>query len=280
MKKKYIWAGIGASVLLMLLCLAIWAVPLIQTAFLLGDVSEFEYELSVDLEEKNLTEQQKQLVDILSLILTGGENSALSWEIDGRVSDGTAFGQIYCKGRKEPVTEVYFQQEEGYLNVEMLYNTIRDNVLEQHPLLGRAVPEWGYGAFLSTAQVEEMFHVDLKDLFQSEELTENQKNSPLELFRIFLGMKRKRGADGQRQFEIELENYRILLEPGKEKDRPAVRVKASDQSEGQAAAVYNGKFVFGDTEKVTVPDDRMTDRDVQQYARLWEGISSIQELFQ
>jgi len=84
--------------------------------------------------------------------------------------------------------------------------------------------------------VEEMFHVDLKDLFQSEELTENQKNSPLELFRIFLGMKRKRGADGQRQFEIELENYRILLEPGKEKDRPAVRVKASDQSEGQAAA--------------------------------------------
>lgn len=280
MKKKYIGLGIGAAVLLFFLLLAVWAAPLVRMAFLLRDVSEFEYELSLELEEKNLTAQQKQLMNVLSLILTGEEDAALSWEMDGRVSDGMVYGQIYCKGGKEPVTEVYFHQEEGFVNVEMLYNTIRDNVLKQHPLLGRALPEWGYGAFLSTAQAEEIFQVDLKDLFQGEELAEYHGSSVPELIRTFMGMKRKKETDGQRQFEMELENYRILLEPGKEKEQPAVRVTASDHSGEQATAVYAGRFVFGAPEKIELPDDFIADQDIEQFAKLWASVSSLQELFQ
>ncbi|TGY91368.1 hypothetical protein E5329_21510 [Petralouisia muris] len=281
MKKKYIGAGVGAVLLATVLALAIWVFPLVQAAFLLYGMSEsdgFQYEIALDLEEENLSGQQKQMVRILALILAGKENSGMSWEVTGRVSKGMVYGEVFCKGGSEPITEIYFYQEEGLVNVEMLYDSMRNNMIRQNSFLGGVLPEWSCGAFLSSSQVEEMFQVDLEKLFQAEELRENQAYSAQEIFGVLMGMKRQKGPNGANQFEAEMGDYQAVFEIAKEDKIPFLNILASDRTQKKEVSSFKGKFVFQETEEIVLPDSRMEDEDIRQFANLWQGITGLQDM--
>lgn len=281
MKKKYIWAGVGTALLLAVLALALWLFPLIRMAFLLHHISEtggFQYEIAIDLEEENLSKQQRQVIPVLAWALTGQEDSGMSWEINGRVSEGLMYGAVFCKGSSQPVTELYFGQEEGLINVEMLYDSLRDNLIRQHPLVGGALPEWGYGSFLSSGQAEELFQIDLKELFQAKDLTENQTYSAREIFGILMGMKRQKGPDGETQFAAEIGDYQITLELSKKDKTPSLKILGSDETQSKEVSAYTGTFLFQKPEQILLPDSRMDDKDIRQFAKLWEAIAGLWDM--
>ena len=65
MKKKYLWAGLGGALLLVLLALAVWLIPLVRTVCLLRGMAKsggFQYEAAVEIEEENLSKQQKDII--------------------------------------------------------------------------------------------------------------------------------------------------------------------------------------------------------------------------
>ncbi len=281
MRKKYFAAIIGTVLVLILLGAAVRLFPLIHAAVLLGDISKhqgFRYEISIEPQEENLTESQKQLTGSLVWVLGNGESSSMSFRIAGRVSEGKAYGQVFFEGQEEPVTELYFQQGEGLLNVKMLYDSIQQNLTAQHPLLGAGLPEWEYGEFLSSAQIEKIFQIDFSELFHTEELTENHTHSFWQSLRMLIGMKSRKGADGGRQFEAELGEYHVLLEIKREGQYPAIDIAASNRAGNQAPASYTGTFIFQETEKIIFPDSLADDKDIQQFADFWSVMGGLQNM--
>ncbi len=275
MKKKYLWAGIGTALLLAVLISAVWLAPLIQTAFLLQGMSKsggFQFEIAIELEEENLSKQQEQMIRMLAWALAGRENSGMSWEINGRVSEGLAYGEVFCKGCSEPITELYFGQEEGFINLEMLYDSMRDNMLRQQPFLGGVLPEWGYGAFLSSRQVEEIFQVDLEELFWTDRLAEKKTYSVREILGFLWGMKRQKSPDGGYQFEAEVGDYQAVLEIIRKDQIPLLKVLVSDRTRDKEISSYKGKFVFHEAEEIVLPESRMEEEDIRQFEKLWESI--------
>ena len=102
-------ALLGALVLLVL-GFVFWAFPLLHAAFLLHGARSsggFRYRFSVELEEKNLSGQQKQAARSLAWLFGGSDPSGLEWEIAGRASEGRAYGKVYCKGGKAPVRQIF-----------------------------------------------------------------------------------------------------------------------------------------------------------------------------
>lgn len=271
-------ALLGALVLLVL-GFAFWAFPLLHAAFLLHGAkssSGFRYGFSVELEEKNLSGQQKQAARSLAWLFGGSDPSGLEWEIAGRASEGRAYGKVYCKGGKAPVTELYGWKEMALLNVEMPYQSIRENLSSQHPMLGAFLPEWEYGTFLSSAQAEELFQIDLQGLFRAGELAGGYDLTFWEILRILLGMERKKSEHGARQFEMELEGYLVLLEIAEEGGTPVLGFTVSDQTGRRAAARYVGQVTFQGTEEIVVPDSVIEDKNVQQLAKLLEILRGLE----
>ncbi|MCI9136276.1 MAG: hypothetical protein HFH48_01730 [Lachnospiraceae bacterium] len=276
MKKKYAVTGAAVAAAAVILGIIIWAMPLLQTAMMfrgVKDYQEFQYEISMELSEKNLSEEEKGLIEVISWCL--GAEEGMSWRVAGRVQGDDVYAELCGEGAEAPVTEIYLCQGKSAVNVEMLYETIRQNIQNLHPLLGRVLPEWKYGAFLSSAQIEEIFQVDLNELLQMELLTENQTPSWRQGIRALSGMKRGKGAHGERQFETEMEDYRLLLEFQREENIPSIDVLASDRTKEQKIAEYSGKVSFEETEEILFPEEFLKDEDVRQFAKLWSRIQTL-----
>ena len=277
MKKKYLWAGLGGALLLVLLALAVWLIPLVRTVCLLRGMAKsggFQYEAAVEIEEENLSKQQKDIIRLLSWALTGKENACMSWEITGRMSEELVYGKVFCQGSSEPVTELYLDQDEAFVNLEMFYDSIRDNVLRQQPFLGSLFPEWEYGAFLSSRQAEEILQIDLKEWFRPQELTETQTYSVRELLGLLLKLKRQKGPGGERQFVLEAGDYQAVLEIAKKEQAPLLKVLVSDRTESKEVSAYTGTFIFRKTEEIVLPDSKIEDEDIRQLAKLWNAVCS------
>lgn len=280
MKKRQAAIAVGAVALALLaLGLAAWLFPLFHAAFLLQDAwgaGGFQYGFSVELDEKNLSGQQKQIAQSAAWLFGGNGSSGMDWEINGRVADGLAYGKVYCKGSKNPVTELYAEKSEALINVEMPYQSIRENLASQYPMLGDFLPEWDYGTYLSSAQAEELFQVDLQELFRGGELAESHVPSFWESLRILMGMKRKKGEHGGRQFETEIGDYLVLLEIVKEEGTPVLGFAVTDQTGRKAAVRYVGKITFQEPGEIVVPDSVIEDKDVQQFAELLESFQRLE----
>ncbi|MCI8684378.1 MAG: hypothetical protein HFH50_15660 [Lachnospiraceae bacterium] len=277
MKKKYLWAGLGGAFLLVLLVLAVWLIPLVRTVFLIRGMAKsggFQYEAAVEIEEENLSKQQKDIIRLLSWALTGKENAGMSWEITGRMSEELVYGKVFCQGSSEPVTELYLDQDEAFVNLEMFYDSIRDNVPRQQPFLGSLFPEWKYGAFLSSRQAEEIFQIDLKEWFRPQELAETQTYSVRELLGLLLKLKRQKGPGGERQFVLEAGDYQAVLEIAKKEQAPLLKVLVSDRTESKEVSAYTGTFIFRKTEEIVLPDSKIEDEDIRQLAKLWNAVCS------
>lgn len=271
-------AGLGALVLLVL-GLAAWAFPLLHAAFLLRGAWKaggFQYHFSVELEEQNLSGQQMQIARGLAWLFGGSEPSGLAWEITGRTADGLAYGKLYCKGSKVPVTELYAEKGGGLVNVEMPYQSIREQLSSQYPMLGALLPEWEYGAYLSSTQAEELFPVKFEELFRTGELSESHVPSFWESLRILMGMKWKKGEHGVRQFEMERGGYLVLLEIAKEEGSPVLRFEVLDQTGAKAAARYEGKVTFQETEEIVFPDSVIEEKDIQQFVKLLDILRRLE----
>lgn len=276
MKKKYMILGIAAVLAVLLIGTVIWAMPYIQSARVfhgVKDFGNFQYEVSIKPREANLSQEQRKLIEAVSWCL-GAEDSQ-SWKAVGRVCDDKIYAEIYWEGVEDPVTEVYFSQEESLLNVKMLYETIQKNAVSAHPLVGKALPDWNAGTFLSQKQIEEIFQMDLEKILQINVILEDQKSSAWHSFSSLAKMDREKGEQGNPRFETERENYHISLEFEREEGIPTVRMKAADQAQKEEIAEYEGMVQFAEPEEIVFPEDLMREEEIERFSKFWSGFQEL-----
>lgn len=279
MKKWYIAMGVGAF-LVVCLAVGIWSFPLVQAAFMLNkvpDFNRFTYEVSLELNEENLSEEQRQFMNVMSWMLNVDKDACSKWKASGTFQEDFTYAKIYCEGLDEPVTEVYFSEKESAINIQMLYETIRQNVRNSHPLLGGLLPEWGYGEYISIEQIEEIFQVDLKEMFRIERPTENRKQGLWQSFLMLTEMDRRKGDNGELQFETDFHTYQVLLEFAEKDENTVIGISGSDTEKSQKIAGYTGEVTFDSPEEIIFPDSLMEEAEIRQFAKLWATLCEMKD---
>lgn len=73
-------------------------------------------------------------------------------------------------------------------------------------------------------------------------------------------------------------DYQAVFEIAKEDKIPFLNILASDRTQKKEVSSFKGKFVFQETEEIVLPDSRMEDEDIRQFANLWQGITGLQDM--
>lgn len=277
MKKRYIIAGI---ILALLVAAVIWAFPLLRAAGILhgmGKGEGFEGQITVTLKEEALSQEEEQFVHTLSKLFSVEETSLLSLRGEGRMAENSGYAEIYCEGVSEPVTDVYFSQEETWINVEMLYERLQETFARKYPILGNILPNWECGAYISLEQIEEIFQVDVNGMWKTELPKEDAGQSAWKTFLLLAGMNREKAANGRQQFKTEWNGYQIQLEVGKEDKTPVLAVWGTDMQENRKLTAFEGEFSAGKAEAVVFPEDVMQQEEISRMKTLWSVIQKLQQ---
>lgn len=277
MKKRYLAAGVGAALLALFLAAAIWAAPLVRAVFSLRGASVedgLQYKVSVELEPGSLTEGQGRLLGMVSALF-GEDRAGLSWNVVGRARGGSLYGELFCEGISEPVTELYFSDGKGAVNVEMLYGAVEKAVVDKYPLAQHIFPDWEYGAFLSNSQLEEAFQIDLEGMFQITGMAEGSRISAWRAFWMLAGMERSKGEHGGARFGVSLGGYKVTMEFTRQGNAPVVYVQAFGEGGEPKIAECAGEFEFREVGKVVFPESFMEEQEVQQLEKLWSAAKGL-----
>ena len=207
MKKKI---GITISIIFVILCLVvtIYLFPIIKVVQMFWNVSDtlqFHYQSSFDLKEEDLSEEQRNFINVLSYLLEVEKESCLLWNAEGMVYDDTGYVKLYCKAFENPITELYLTKEEQIINVGMFYRTIQSSIAENYMLLSKFLPDWNGAEFISLEQIEEIFDVDLKDFLELENIEDWTMDKSWNSLLCLNKMKKSFGEQGEVIFETQLE---------------------------------------------------------------------------
>ena len=165
-------------------------------------------------------------------------------------------------------------------------------------LLEKLIPEWSGGEYISMAQAEEMFGVDLTGLKEFSLSSYNNLFSLKKCFALFAMMQRTKDADGNREFYTENDSLHITL-CGGDSDRIQIAVNINDmpQSLEKADALLakagiqkslsdkkllhclqsaEGMVTVGDAPEVQMPDSLLNQDVVEKISTVR---TILQELF-
>lgn len=279
MKKRYFVIGAVGLVAAAVAAAGIWTFPLWHTAYLLYHLFQAESldcRIEVSLQKEGLPEHAGKFLQAVSWALGMEGSDILEWQASGRISEGKGYLQIYCDAAKEPVTEVYFEKDDALVNVEMLYGMIQEHFQKEHPLMGTMVPDWKYGTYLSLEQIQEIFQIDLKKMFQEGSSGEMPDFSYWEIFLMLQGMDRKKTGHGGWQFETAYRDWHIAFETGREGRAPYLHVSGAGQK-GQALKDASAVLSPGRQEEIHIPDSLMKQEEAAQFQKIWAAVSYLIE---
>lgn len=292
--KKTLMAVIAVIACTAVLCAAVWAYPLLQAARTLKSLAGaqgIDFEINIALNRDRLSEGQERFLETAALLLQTEESSCMSWEISGRLSGGHGYAEISCEGLKGAVTDVYFSKDYTVVNVKMLYEALRDNFMDVHPVMGNLMKDWEYSDYVSLEQLEEIFQVEIGNIYRLD-LPEgiSGQNTWLNLLAL-CRMDRKKSAGGRRQFGMQWDSYQVSLEIG-ESDRepedsageedgqervPGAAVYGLDTTDGQIVKSYEAEFSAGAGREITFPDSVMGQKEIEQFQGLRDILRGIWE---
>ena len=282
-KKTKVILMIAAAILcVVLLFAAIRVFPLLQAARTLHRVLDAEcvdYEMDITLNPDRLSEEQRNLLKAVSWVLETEESACMSWNIRGYRSGGHGYAQISCKGLEGNVTDVYFREGETIVNVKMLYETLQKNFSGAHPVLGVLLPEWQFSDYISLEQIEEIFQVDIRSMFQLSMPKELSGGNVWQYLMILHGIERKKSVGGRQQFAVAWNGYQVEIGIGKAGPAPEISVVGTDGEEQGMIASYNVSVSSAAAKETAYPDSVMEQEEIRQFQDLWGTIKGLQGEF-
>lgn len=283
MKKRHIIISIAAVILcIFLLCAGIFAFPLLRAARALQRIAEAEcvnYKLNITFNQERISDKQEQFLRFLSRIFEVEESSCMSWSVKGYLSGGKGYAEVSCAGLQGPVMDVYFGEDYAVVNVRMLYEALQDNFSGAHPFLGALLPEWKYSEYISLEQVEEIFDVDIRDMYQPY-IPEKVSGGSIWKGLLMLGrMERKKGADGRLRFEMEENGCQTGIEIGKAKETAEIFLQGMDAQKNQVVISYEASVSSAPKRETVYPDSVMEQDEIIQFRNLWDIVKGIQGRF-
>ncbi len=282
-KKTKIILMIAAVILCVVLFVAVIRVfPLLQAARTLHRVLDAEcvdYEMDITLNPDRLSGEQRKFLGAVSWLLETEESACMSWNIRGYRSGGQGYAQISCKGLEGNVTDVYFREGETIVNVKMLYETLQKNFSGAHPVLGVLLPEWQFSDYISLEQIEEIFQVDIRSMFQLSMPKELSGGNVWQYLMILHGIERKKSVGGRQQFAVAWNGYQVEIGIGKAGQAPEISVVGTDGEEQGMIASYNVFVSSAAAKETAYPDSVMEQEEIRQFQDLWGTIKGLQGEF-
>ncbi len=281
--------------------LGIWLYPVYRGADFMSrnmDMGNLTFDMTVTLSEERMTDAQRELFTAISGITGIAEEDFRTLHLQGSTGGDVIYVKITPQNCDTPLTELYLSDEADMLNGTMIYDRVRGNLVQGNALLEKLIPEWSGGEYISMAQAEEMFGVDLTGLKEFSLSSYNNLFSLKKCFALFAVMQRMKDADGNREFYTENDNLHITL-CGGESDRIQMAVNINDmpQSLEKADALLakagiqknlsdkkllhclqsaEGTVTVGDAPEVQMPDSLLNQDVVEKISTVR---TILQELF-
>jgi len=220
--RKYILFGILLLLIAAIIAAVIHFYPVwnsAQTLYREADAARFAYELEVELDKKELPQEQQKLFAMVEKLTGCSEDAMYRLRIRGSIWEDKIHVLVYPQGMQTALIEMYLSDGEDVVNETALYNMIRVNLIEQNSLLSYLMPEQTDTVYITLAQVEQMFGVDLSGI-RSFALPDTEGLSAWQYFAV-LAFLTKEKLDGGRIYSLSEEQIQMQLAvPGKERMFP------------------------------------------------------------
>lgn len=279
MKKKYVIISIVGVIAAVIVLVGIWMFPLFRVAATLHSALHAEshdYQVAVTLNKEILSEQQRQFLSLMPWVLGIEEDDCLEWGVAGKISEGCGYAKLYGGGLQKPITDVYFKDDQIMVNAKMLYQSLQENILEEHPMLGSLLPEWKYGDYISLEQIEKIFEVDIEEIFREHNSFELSERSFWEIWGMLRRMERKEDKDGRQRFESTFDCYQTVFEIGRKEKVPMFAVLGKDLEGKQPIAGFRASLLGQDSEKIVFPKSIMKEGEIAELQKLWAALREAQ----
>lgn len=290
--KKKIGIGIVCVAAALLLVLGIFCYPHWKAAKLLKEHFNPErvgYTLEVQLLEEQMTDDQKQFVDVLSMLTGIDTENFYKLHLEGTTWDGIVEVQVFPDGQENPLFELYLSDESEVMNGAMFYQTVRANLSGGNALIERLLPKWEDHTYVTLEQAEQIFGIDLSAV-RNFSLPQIKEPSTSSWFMALLAMKRENG-DNKVTYAAEKagaavklvlpEEGNVTVEfdvPNLQETLTAINEKASlsiDTEQFVLVGQLSGTVSAAGQEELSVPEDCIS----QDTVEILEGVRVlIQEL--
>ena len=290
--KKKIGIGIVCVAAALLLVLGIFCYPHWKAAKLLKEHFNPErvgYTLEVQLLEEQMTDDQKQFVDVLSMLTGINTENFYKLHLEGTTWDGIVEVQVFPDGQENPLFELYLSDESEVMNGAMFYQTVRANLSGGNALIERLLPKWEDHTYVTLEQAEQIFGIDLSAV-RNFSLPQIKEPSTSSWFMALLAMKRENG-DNEVTYAAEKagaavklvlpEEGNVTVEfdlPNLQETLTAINEKASlsiDTEQFVLVGQLSGTVSSAGQEELSVPEDCIS----QDTVEILEGVRVlIQEL--
>lgn len=290
--KKKIGTGIVCVAAALLLVLGIFCYPHWKAAKLLKEHFNPErvgYTLEVQLLEEQMTDDQKQFVDVLSMLTGIDTENFYKLHLEGTTWDGIVEVQVFPDGQENPLFELYLSDESEVMNGAMFYQTVRANLSGGNALIERLLPKWEDHTYVTLEQAEQIFGIDLSAV-RKFSLPQIKEPSTSSWFMALLAMKRENG-DNEVTYAAEKagaavklvlpEEGNVTVEfdvPNLQETLTAINEKASLSSDTEQFVLVgqlSGTVSAAGQEELSVPEDCIS----QDTVEILEGVRVlIQEL--
>lgn len=290
--KKKIGIGIVCVAAALLLVLGIFCYPHWKAAKLLKEHFNPErvgYTLEVQLLEEQMTDDQKQFVDVLSMLTGINTENFYKLHLKGTTWDGIVEVQVFPDGQENPLFELYLSDESEVMNGAMFYQTVRANLSGGNALIERLLPKWEDHTYVTLEQAEQIFGIDLSAV-RNFSLPQIKEPSTSSWFMALLAMKRENG-DNEVTYAAEKagaavklvlpEEGNVTVEfdvPNLQETLTAINEKASlsiDTEQFVLVGQLSGTVSAAGQEELSVPEDCIS----QDTVEILEGVRVlIQEL--
>lgn len=290
--KKKIGIGIVCVAAALLLVLGIFFYPHWKAAKLLKEHFNPErvgYTLEVQLLEEQMTDDQKQFVDVLSMLTGINTENFYKLHLEGTTWDGIVEVQVFPDGQENPLFELYLSDESEVMNGAMFYQTVRANLSGGNALIERLLPKWEDHTYVTLEQAEQIFGIDLSAV-RNFSLPQIKEPSTSSWFMALLAMKRENG-DNEVTYAAEKagaavklvlpEEGNVTVEfdvPNLQETLTAINEKASlsiDTEQFVLVGQLSGTVSAAGQEELSVPEDCIS----QDTVEILEGVRVlIQEL--
>ena len=290
--KKKIGTGIVCVAAALLLVLGIFCYPHWKAARLLKEHFNPErvgYTLEVQLLEEQMTDDQKQFVNVLSMLTGIDTENFYKLHLEGTTWDGIVEVQVFPDGQENPLFELYLSDESEVMNGAMFYQTVRANLSGGNALIERLLPKWEDHTYVTLEQAEQIFGIDLSAV-RNFSLPQIKEPSTSSWFMALLAMKRENG-DNEVTYAAEKagaavklvlpEEGNVTVEfdvPNLQETLTAINEKASlsiDTEQFVLVGRLSGTVSAAGQEELSVPEDCIS----QDTVEILEGVRVlIQEL--
>lgn len=290
--KKKIGTGIVCVAAALLLVIGIFCYPHWKAARLLKEHFNPErvgYTLEVQLLEEQMTDDQKQFVNVLSMLTGIDTENFYKLHLEGTTWDGIVEVQVFPDGQENPLFELYLSDESEVMNGAMFYQTVRANLSGGNALIERLLPKWEDHTYVTLEQAEQIFGIDLSAV-RNFSLPQIKEPSTSSWFMALLAMKRE-NDDNEVTYAAEKagaavklvlpEEGNVTVEfdvPNLQETLTAINEKASlsiDMEQFVLVGQLSGTVSAAGQEELSVPEDCIS----QDTVEILEGVRVlIQEL--